>query len=270
MKVFVRLKYKNSKIQIYQLKNNALEMNVRVWRQTSMCGLLTKVREDWFPESRRNILTIVLVKTIFPMWWRVLELVDFYPQCLFLRLLDPEETFRYDQFKRNYAEILYRWDMHVQRTEVMKFCTDRQDEENGIGKWRIFFVIHFFIVPIRWNLRVEHTIEFVLTPLPLSVIKSALYSFRHTLLLLSYCIDIVVFSRRILPTISTMVTNRGLFVKKRNSFDQPKLSFGSIRVQKNTFNISLSITGTNVLYVLLQNEVILNFHYRCSSWMYFM
>ena len=112
----------------------------------------------------------------------------------------------------------------------------------------------------------EHTIEFVLTPLLLSVIKSALYSFRHTLLLLSYCIDIdiVVFSRRILPTISTMVTNRGLFVKKRNSFDQAKLSFGSIRVQKNTFNI-LTITGINVLYVLLQNEVILNFHYRCSS-----
>ena len=130
-----------------------------------------------------------------------------------------------------------------------------------------FFCYPFFIVPIRRNLRVEHTIEFVLTPLLLSVIKSALYSFRHTLLLLSYCIDIdiVVFSRRILPTISTMVTNRGLFVKKRNSFDQAKLSFGSIRVQKNTFNMLLTITGTNVLYVLLQNEVILNFHYRCSS-----
>ena len=169
---------------------------------------------------------------------------------------------------------------------MQRYCTDGICMFNVLKSWSFvltdktkktesvieeFFVIHFFIAPIRWNLRVEHTIEFVLTPLLLSVIKSALYSFRHTLLLLSYCIDIdiVVFSRRILPTISTMVTNRGLFVKKRNSFDQAKLSFGSIRVQKNTFNI-LTITGINVLYVLLQNEVILNFYYRCSSWMYFM
>lgn len=58
----------------------------------------------------------------------------------FFRLLDPEDTFRYDQFKRNYAEILYRWDMHVQRTEVMKFCTERLDGKKGIGKDFIIFI----------------------------------------------------------------------------------------------------------------------------------
>ena len=30
VKVFVRLKYKNSKIQIYQLEDNALEININV------------------------------------------------------------------------------------------------------------------------------------------------------------------------------------------------------------------------------------------------
>ena len=74
MNLFVRLKYKDIKIQIFQLEDNALEMYVRVWRQTSMYCLLMKVREHWFPESRCPILTIVLIKTIFTMWRRNLEL----------------------------------------------------------------------------------------------------------------------------------------------------------------------------------------------------
>ena len=38
------------------------------------CFFLTKVRGHWFPESCRPILTIVLIKTIFTMWRRNLEL----------------------------------------------------------------------------------------------------------------------------------------------------------------------------------------------------
>ena len=51
-----------------------------------MCCLLTKVREHWFPESRRHILTIVLVKTIFTMWRSNLEL-DL--QCFSYLSLEP-------------------------------------------------------------------------------------------------------------------------------------------------------------------------------------
>ena len=40
----------------------------------SIQGLLPKEREYWFPESRRHILTIVLVKTMFMMWRRFLKL----------------------------------------------------------------------------------------------------------------------------------------------------------------------------------------------------
>ena len=37
-------------------------------------GLLQKVREHWFPESCRHILTIILVKTMFIVWRRFLKL----------------------------------------------------------------------------------------------------------------------------------------------------------------------------------------------------
>ena len=40
----------------------------------SIQGLLPKEREYWFPESRRHILTIVLVKTMFIMWRRFQKL----------------------------------------------------------------------------------------------------------------------------------------------------------------------------------------------------
>ena len=49
---------------------------LRVWNEVHDPPrfLLTKVREHWFPESCRPILTIVLIKTIFTMWRRNLEL----------------------------------------------------------------------------------------------------------------------------------------------------------------------------------------------------
>ena len=44
----------------------------------------------------------------------------------------------YDQYKRNYAEILYRWDMHSQRTEVMKYCSDNPNEYRAWGELILF------------------------------------------------------------------------------------------------------------------------------------
>ncbi|XP_065641638.1 GATOR2 complex protein WDR59 isoform X2 [Hydra vulgaris] len=40
------------------------------------------------------------------------------------RLLSSDNTFRYDQFKRFYGQILYRWKFNLQRTEVMKYVTE--------------------------------------------------------------------------------------------------------------------------------------------------
>lgn len=48
------------------------------------------------------------------------------------QFLDQNENFRYDQFKRNYAEILYRWEMHPQRTEIVKYCSEKQ---NNFRAW---------------------------------------------------------------------------------------------------------------------------------------
>ena len=56
-------------------------------------------------------------------------LIDF----LFLRLLDAEETFKYDQFKRFYSEILYRWHLTTQRAEVVKYMTEQPEKPKGLG-----------------------------------------------------------------------------------------------------------------------------------------
>lgn len=53
---------------------------------------------------------------------------------LILRLLDAEETFKYDQFKRFYSEILYRWHLTTQRAEVVKYITEQSEKPKGLGK----------------------------------------------------------------------------------------------------------------------------------------
>lgn len=53
---------------------------------------------------------------------------------LILRLLDAEETFKYDQFKRFYSEILYRWHLTTQRAEVVKYITEQPEKPKGLGK----------------------------------------------------------------------------------------------------------------------------------------
>lgn len=53
---------------------------------------------------------------------------------LILRLLDAEETFKYDQFKRFYSEILYRWHLTTQRAEVVKYITEQPKKPKGLGK----------------------------------------------------------------------------------------------------------------------------------------
>ena len=51
-----------------------------------MYCLLTKVQEHWFRKSRRHILTIVLVKTIFTMFRVVCVTEQHYVLISFTRL----------------------------------------------------------------------------------------------------------------------------------------------------------------------------------------
>jgi len=48
------------------------------------------------------------------------------------RLFEQEKTFRYDQFKRYYSEILYRWNFTTQRTEVTKYITEQPERPKGL------------------------------------------------------------------------------------------------------------------------------------------
>ena len=48
------------------------------------------------------------------------ELDDVMPEFLDAYCLDPKEQFRYDVFKNMYADILYRWEFFIQRSEIVK------------------------------------------------------------------------------------------------------------------------------------------------------
>ena len=67
----------------YKIQNTKFSWTTTYWK-FSICCLLTNVREHWFLESRRHILTIVFVETIFTMWRNDLELELVFKQILFV------------------------------------------------------------------------------------------------------------------------------------------------------------------------------------------
>lgn len=61
-------------------------------------------------------------------------------------MLDPKKTFQYDQFKKVYAEILYRWNLYEQRAQVLKYVNcGLSDRHEGIGDKLIIININLGI-----------------------------------------------------------------------------------------------------------------------------
>lgn len=54
------------------------------------------------------------------------------------RLLDPANTQQFDDFKKCYGEILYRWGLREKRAEVLKFVSCPPDPHKGIGEYGCF------------------------------------------------------------------------------------------------------------------------------------
>lgn len=54
------------------------------------------------------------------------------------RLLDPANTQQFDDFKKCYGEILYRWGLREKRAEVLKFVSCPPDPHKGIGEYGHF------------------------------------------------------------------------------------------------------------------------------------
>lgn len=49
------------------------------------------------------------------------------------RLLDPANTLQFDDFKKCYGEILYRWGLRDKRADVLKFTSSPPEPHKGIG-----------------------------------------------------------------------------------------------------------------------------------------
>ncbi|XP_039619537.1 GATOR complex protein WDR59-like [Polypterus senegalus] len=52
--------------------------------------------------------------------------------CSTPSLLDPSNTLQYDEFKKCYGEILYRWGLREKRAEVLKFIACPPEPHKGI------------------------------------------------------------------------------------------------------------------------------------------
>lgn len=48
------------------------------------------------------------------------------------KMLDPKKCLFYDQFKKVYAEILYRWSLYEQRAQVLKYVSSVEEKHKGI------------------------------------------------------------------------------------------------------------------------------------------
>ena len=57
-------------------------------------------------------------------------------------MLDPNLWELYDRYKMAYANILYRWRLFTQRTEILKFISTPMPAHKGIGE--ILFLFEFF------------------------------------------------------------------------------------------------------------------------------
>lgn len=55
------------------------------------------------------------------------------------RLLDPANMLQFDDFKKCYGEILYRWGLREKRAEVLKFASCPPEPHRGIGRCIISF-----------------------------------------------------------------------------------------------------------------------------------
>lgn len=55
------------------------------------------------------------------------------------RLLDPSDSWQFDDFKKCYGEILHRWGMKDKRAEVLKFVSCPPEPHKGIGMSKIRF-----------------------------------------------------------------------------------------------------------------------------------
>ena len=58
------------------------------------------------------------------------------------RLIEPSQEILYDQFKKAYADILYRWDLLDKRAEVLKYVSIPPEPHTGVGKIWQYVSIH--------------------------------------------------------------------------------------------------------------------------------
>lgn len=61
-----------------------------------------------------------------------------HPSC---RLLDPTNMLQFDDFKKCYGEILYRWGLREKRADVLKFASCAPEPHKGIGTFTVLAVL---------------------------------------------------------------------------------------------------------------------------------
>ncbi|MEQ2170645.1 hypothetical protein GOODEAATRI_002408 [Goodea atripinnis] len=74
--------------------------------------------------------------------------------CHFLylpRLLDPANTLQFDDFKKCYGEILYRWGLRDKRANVLKFTSSPPEPHKGIGTKSQLLLLNLLSFPVDLN-----------------------------------------------------------------------------------------------------------------------
>lgn len=56
-------------------------------------------------------------------------------------LLEQKQLAQFDQYKKSYADILYKWGLLNQRAELLKYISATEDNHEGVGT---FFDRYFF------------------------------------------------------------------------------------------------------------------------------
>lgn len=64
------------------------------------------------------------------------------PPC---RLLDPTNMLQFDDFKKCYGEILYRWGLREKRADVLKFASCAPEPHKGIGTFTALPVVTWVV-----------------------------------------------------------------------------------------------------------------------------
>ena len=55
----------------------------------------------------------------------------------FYRFVDVAQLKLHDHFIKQYADVLYRWNLLGKRAEVTKFLSEPQPPHRGVGQWII-------------------------------------------------------------------------------------------------------------------------------------